>query len=1227
MLDRKRQLLMIGLVAVGLCGPAQAADLRVGVYGGTGQKGILEGLAQSESIDAGPVDRFTAFNLSHCDVVVWPHGRLAAGDRARLWRVLLKEYVKAGGGLILTHDAAGGAGPRRGDMGEEPLFGDIARSPGYPARKDKRVFKRSPDTDHPLAAALPAVFSHAYYDHMALITGTGGTTVMVDEDGDPVVVVGEVGRGRVVVMGNLPGYEGVRTTDPVTKMLHSTDNDAPLAGAELTMLVAALKWAGEPFHEKRVLPIELETTLDAAEARALQAGAIRKEPIAVFFDRIESNRLDLNTWQYATEGPGVNKWGTWFGHGIVGPPYDMFIETTSANTPLTSRRFEQSPVENKFLFTGEAILSTMFAGALEWRVLDASNNGYGVRLVYGGLAAEDPGVGLREDHREHHVKIGDSRHAILKITAGKAVALTVVAAPGRLMSPPREAAPEKRVPTRFQRAEDGGLTLSIDGMVVARARDDAYDRFTQLQAVMTTPDGRLGFDNPKLTGYFAADSARLFAPRPWIVPEPKEMTGNGETFALRDGAQFVVSDKSKIDTYLLDEWIIPEIEGYHGIKMMAVTFEEVDESRPAVYLGTASDPAFANVFDAALREVNEKDPGPEGYAILVTQDRAQAAGATERGTFWALQSLVQLIERKDGIVRLRGVRVRDWPDFELRGGLTYLGKPQFEPRLPAAQRMVRFMARLKFNAWAVGNPRMDFPSYNVSGYGCRWNFKQMIALFEYAERHHIQVIPHVPSLSHSGWKVVTYLSRSNPTLWQRMLDEKVLIEPLGNYHHDALNPLSPLAWDMVKSTTEDIINAFPSAEIVFASTQDEICPPLNTHAPERNNEDLLVEWIGKHHKLLKGRGVRMMMYCDYLLEAGKFPGSCATSGGRSYGGMVSHGAIDRIPKDIILVDWYYGTLPSRPGYQYMRDKGFDVVAMPGSNYGYAHESAYYAAREGKKAGLLGIIRHGHPLEQYQNPRWAYTLPWIYGWTVPAKMIPDWNWQEDWQELYQGPLPSHTGPVQPVDITRACNDSRSDDKSDDGKGWLDYGRGAALRDLPPGELVYKRYRFTIVDEDANDGKSVVLVSSTRESTDEATRKVSVPVNTKARSLVFLHAASSMGGAMGWQNVGLYRVNYADGTSAVIPLCYGHNIGPWIFSVEPGQRNNNFFKDGHLSWTRLAHEGRTAAGDKTGLYSYEWVNPESDKTVSSIDVELTTDGDLRVALVALSAVRQAADTPGN
>ena len=1230
-----------------LCTSAMAQDLRVGVYSGIGQKGIIDGLADVERIAARPLASFSAASLSYCDVVVWPHGRVATADRTRPWRVLVTEYVRAGGGLILTHDAVGGAGKTRGDLGEKPLFGDIARCPGYAKRKETKVLMEAPGVDHPLARALPGELTHAYYDHMALMTGPEGTTLMADEDGDPVVVAGEVGKGRVVMMGNLAGYKGTKTYDAHGLGKASDQGPATVTGGELRLLAEAAKWAGAPLQTHPIPPAKLAAALEAAvDNAATKPGAGEQEAVKVFGDAIASNYLDPNIWEYARKGKDANKWGTWWGGAASGPPYNMHLSTCAANQSITTRRFAKSPVTGRFIFTGEAILSPMFAGILEWRIIDETANkdiqdGYGIRLVYGGLEENlrtgkrpAPGYAFRKDRKERNVKIGDARHAILKITRGKVTQLATIEAPGipgRLMSPQKG---EKRVPIRFERTADGVLLFSIDGLVVARARYKAYDHFTKLRAVMTTPGGRLGFDNPKLVGYFAKETEKCL-PTPWIVPEPKEMTKTGESFALTDGTQFVVSDKKKIDEYLLDEWIIPEIEGRYGIKMKAVTVSEVDKSKPAIYLGEGDDPAFARIFGRDLKAISKENPGPasgEGYVIKTvpgTPGEVHAAGAAVRGTFYALQSLVQLIERDGDAVYLRGASIKDWPDIQLRGPMSSLrGRLTHanETRMERAVRIVRFLARYKVNAIMLGGLFCDFPSYDLS-YADFWSFKDLTAVYSLCEKYHIEVIPSGFSLCHTGLHQGPFrLARTNPKLWKWMVDNQVLAS-MDEYKRgvNSFNATSPQAWEMCRNLNQDYVDMSPDSRF-FISWFDEINPPIHTYAPEGTEDDLLEDWILKIHQHLKDNGKRMMMFPSYLTEAAMFPGSSASLGRTGGEGMPVHDVIDRIPKDIIMVDWYYGTSPDRAIYQYMKDKGFDVIAMPGANYGYPYHSAYYAAVEGKKAGIMGIFQHGFGFGGHTNPTYTnYALPWIYGWAVPDRMKPAWAWQEHWQDVFAGPLPSHTGKVVPLDISAACNESRIDNKEDDGVGWLDYGRHSDLRTLPTGELAYHgQYRFNIIDEAANNGKSVIVMSKRKDEKDgDGVKVLDIPVNCKAKGLVFLHTGTSLGKIWPGREGGvfcLYRVHYEDGSSVNVPVKYGHQIGPWIYTADTGHpRLNAIYNDGYLSSCRLVKTGRTALGEKTGLYAYEWVNPHPDKEIVSIDMEVNVDRDVRVALVALSAVK--------
>jgi hypothetical protein len=233
---------------------------------------------------------------------------------------------------------------------------------------------------------------------------------------------------------------------------------------------------------------------------------------------------------------------------------------------------------------------------------------------------------------------------------------------------------------------------------------------------------------------------------------------------------------------------------------------------------------------------------------------------------------------------------------------------------------------------------------------------------------------------------------------------------------------------------------------------------------------------------------------------------------------------------------------------------------------------------------------------------------------------DWSIGEVWQQFYQGPRPSRFGNVVPIDIAVACNESRCDDVSGDGTGWFDYGKGADLSRLTPGELAYQNLRFRIVDEKANNGKGAIIVATKDTGAKAPDKTTGIPVKLKAKSLVFLHIANDGPHS---KPFGKYVVHYDDGTTVDVPIVYGQNIGPWLLEKQYSTFDfyGAFYNHGYLSESRLAYTGATRGGDRVALQLYEWVNPHPDKTIATIDLMVDADAGkkLRIATLALSSVQ--------
>jgi len=235
--------------------PASRRPLRVAIYdadrdGGVsmGKAGLMEAYGKLPEFEMKPITNLTAATLAGCDVVVFSGiNRMGAGTPG--WREEVRKFVDDGGGAIFTHHACGGRQPALVYTFGDSLFPEIV----------KGIKERSEITDltirakHPVTEGLAgnSTFKHSYYDHMRLVPGPQGIVLADDPDpmatkligakaadgdtaGQPVIVAGTPGKGRVVYFGNVPGFgDGTQNIDK-----------APRYG-EYQILLNAIRWVGK----------------------------------------------------------------------------------------------------------------------------------------------------------------------------------------------------------------------------------------------------------------------------------------------------------------------------------------------------------------------------------------------------------------------------------------------------------------------------------------------------------------------------------------------------------------------------------------------------------------------------------------------------------------------------------------------------------------------------------------------------------------------------------------------------------------------------------------------------------------------------------------------------------------------------------------------------------------------------------------------------------------------
>lgn len=219
---------MIGLMmAVSAAGTVVAMEsnavILVGVSSGYGTECIMTALNKQEGIKAIALPRFSPEALAQCDAIIIPQKKVPL--KIIRGSVALRRWVENGGGVMFTHDAVG----YRLHMA---VFLEIGGGINHTKLDKVRVAKK-----HPITAELQVgqTFSPGFqYDHVIMEQGPAGETVIDNAKDQPVVVVGAVGKGRVILNGMLTGSNG--------RMTDAEGGESEPAGDELKFLVNAVRW-------------------------------------------------------------------------------------------------------------------------------------------------------------------------------------------------------------------------------------------------------------------------------------------------------------------------------------------------------------------------------------------------------------------------------------------------------------------------------------------------------------------------------------------------------------------------------------------------------------------------------------------------------------------------------------------------------------------------------------------------------------------------------------------------------------------------------------------------------------------------------------------------------------------------------------------------------------------------------------------------------------------------
>ena len=686
-----------------------------------------------------------------------------------------------------------------------------------------------------------------------------------------------------------------------------------------------------------------------------------------------------------------------------------------------------------------------------------------------------------------------------------------------------------------------------------------------------------------------------------VIPQPQEMhsrAGKG-TFRIGPDTRIVIdSDAAEADLWAVDE-LNDAIEELGGSRLDTVhayaLSKDPAEARNLILIGeTARNELLRAVCQAGQIRMPRSRFATGAHVVDVLPERVVACGQSPVDTYYAVQTLKQLIEVGDPVFRDLGasrgpsatdsrnpetpvltipaVGIRDFARFAFRGvhllaakdALSYIGKL-----------IERVLAPLKVNHIVLQTDKVAWKSHpEVIDPGNFMTAEDVGKLIAIARRHHIAVTPLVQSPGHLEWAF-----RDKENL-------KFAEDPEHPYCYCMSNPKS---YEFIFSIMDEAIEMFGHPGY-FHAGRDEFDMrgklPVDDACKAVGRERLYIQDTLKVYEHLKSRGCKMMMWGDELTKPG------------------FRDLVDRLPKDILINDWRYSPSETYPSIDFYVSRGFAVIGCTWYDPRNIGLLSHYTAGRGV-TGMMQTTWTGFQPEEVVLKEWpeqayAYVLSAAWAWNPHAPDVnalpykPDAVFKRAWSERRA----DARGQFSVVRLDRCCNIARVD--SGRSIGWLGIGRGNAFREMPTGLVAIDGVPYKML-RDSVDAPAVVMLGGEGMADAFPPRVDGIRIDANLRSLHFLHACAY--GAENDANVGSYVIHYEDGMTEKIDLVCGRNIHPW-----DDQSSGAGYG---YAWKTRVRDGRTV-----GVGSLEWDNPRPEVKVASIDF-VSVPGDACPFLLALTA----------
>ena len=440
---------------------------------------------------------------------------------------------------------------------------------------------------------------------------------------------------------------------------------------------------------------------------------------------------------------------------------------------------------------------------------------------------------------------------------------------------------------------------------------------------------------------------------PCVIPTPRQMMAVSEPFKPLARTRIVLGERTTAEDKFAAEQINARLTELQKEPLSMVKEDGLKKiPKSFIYLGSPQ-AAFARQWMKAHRISHGPELKGEGYLLDVSQDGVVIIGESATGRYYGVMTLVQILDYQKKSLVIPGVSIRDWPQQKMRGITDDLSRGQVST-MENFKKIIRFLSHHKLNVYS---PYIEdifvFKKYPAIGKGRgEITAAEMKELDVYAKRYHVELIPTFETLGH--WENIL------------VLPEYVKYAEFPGAH--TVNVSDEAVYTMLDDMIGQLSDAFSSPyfnmaadeswDVGLGANKDRVAASdlATVHAEHYKR---LFDIIRKHKK-------KPMMYGDVILN--------------------NPTILDKIPKDVVIIDWHYGAQDSFSSPATFKNAGFPFVVSPAvwnftgpfPNYVNTMINVQNLNREGFRNGSLGLLTSnwndygGEALREFNYYGYAWT---------------------------------------------------------------------------------------------------------------------------------------------------------------------------------------------------------------------------------------------------------------